>query len=879
MAKQLMPAAELEARSGDVPLTDEQWMQLSLFAQLKRKPTLDKFPGAVIVRRYRKDEIVFRQGEAGWTAYYILTSEDILAIKEHQLKAATRDADKTALEREVAELRQRVERLKNTPADDEARTAAKVYLAVAKKRSGSKPSLGRLLSLQGRQMAGPTRNTAGETLYIPQDGPATLSYDSLRAPLHEGELLGEMSCMYRSPRSGTVVAKRECYMIEMLRNILDQIQKDPVYKSKTDELYKKRVLALQLRKLSLFSELTDEEFAMVRDNIELLTVEPGTLICDEHERSDSLFIVRSGLVKVIKNISWLIDTEDVLSWSGLCTALKNSEAQPATPIGKIWALLPVRVTTLLRHAADPGQLSSSERVEILVSLNDLLKSPKLIDEKELQPLKDTSPLREAAKALLEERANLQKKKKELPDADTRKLNRLLLEAVFSQAIRSRAKHGGAECVLSYLSRGDYFGEIGLMLKRPSNATCIAYGHPNDYGQVELAKISAELFWKLVTSSDKLRDKLKVEIALRRKQSVERLLTPFWDESNPVQFSEQFEQLGLIQGQKLMLIDLDRCTRCDECVKACVNTHDDGRSRLFLDGPRFGKYLVPTTCRSCLDPVCMIGCPVGSIHRGDNREIVIEDWCIGCGLCGDSCPYGSIQMHDLGIIPENARAWRYLPASAVKGDKWKGRKFNDAGWLMGDAPFALDRSLRDELAERRPRGLIGAAVATDAICFRYEFHLTKQMLSEAAEMLLEIKSLAPAVNVWINGQEVQPEGKPKRDGTRIYPLPLKPTAAAADEKPAAPPPLYAGTNCLAVQVTQTANHTDILMQARLDEVRRPKLPDEVDKQIAQEIEEKLVTSRAVVCDMCSGLAGQVPACVNACPHDAAMRVNAQFEFPK
>ena len=43
---------------------------------------------------------------------------------------------------------------------------------------------------------------------------------------------------------------------------------------------------------------------------------------------------------------------------------------------------------------------------------------------------------------------------------------------------------------------------------------------------------------------------------------------------------------------------------------------------------------------------MIGCPVGSINRGDNGEIQIRDWCIGCSVCADQCPYGSIQMSPL-----------------------------------------------------------------------------------------------------------------------------------------------------------------------------------------------------------------------------------------
>src|SRR6266404_757782 len=86
MAKQLMPKAELERRASDVTMTDEQFLKIGLFAQLKRKPSLDKFPGAMVLRRFRKGEVIFRQGEAGWTAFYTLTSEDLLAIegKEEQ---------------------------------------------------------------------------------------------------------------------------------------------------------------------------------------------------------------------------------------------------------------------------------------------------------------------------------------------------------------------------------------------------------------------------------------------------------------------------------------------------------------------------------------------------------------------------------------------------------------------------------------------------------------------------------------------------------------------------------------------------------------------------------------------------------------------------
>ena len=97
-----------------------------------------------------------------------------------------------------------------------------------------------------------------------------------------------------------------------------------------------------------------------------------------------------------------------------------------------------------------------------------------------------------------------------------------------------------------------------------------------------------------------------------------------------------------------MLDLDKCTRCDQCTRGCIeehghHSHGTGVSRLLREGMRFGNYTVATSCRSCTDAHCMVGCPVDSIHRGRHQQIVIEDHCIGCGLCASNCPYGSIFM--------------------------------------------------------------------------------------------------------------------------------------------------------------------------------------------------------------------------------------------
>ena len=130
--------------------------------------------------------------------------------------------------------------------------------------------------------------------------------------------------------------------------------------------------------------------------------------------------------------------------------------------------------------------------------------------------------------------------------------------------------------------------------------------------------------------------------------------------------ERFLAQGLMEAQSLLVLDLEKCTRCDNCVRACADAHD-GVTRLVREGLRFDKYLVATSCRQCRDPLCMVGCPVGSIRRRNSLEVIIEDWCIGCGLCAKNCPYGNINLHPFTVRSGRSRGAR--PQSA----RWCGRK--------------------------------------------------------------------------------------------------------------------------------------------------------------------------------------------------------------
>jgi CRP-like cAMP-binding protein/Fe-S-cluster-containing hydrogenase component 2 len=222
---------------------------------------------------------------------------------------------------------------------------------------------------------------------------------------------------------------------------------------------------------------------------------------------------------------------------------------------------------------------------------------------------------------------------------------------------------GHEQVLNYLGPNKHFGEIGLVAELPQLAALIPESLLNRrtatcaaLDDVELVRITKTDFQEMLRRFTKLQDRF-ADIAhglLSRQSQTGQTATV------RSQHLQSFTEQGLFNAQKLLVLDLEACTRCDECSKACADTHQ-GVTRLIRDGLRFDKWLIASACRSCSDPYCLVGCPVDAIHRdGERKEITIESHCIGCGLCANNCPYGNINMHGIpGSRPDPTHPGRSL----------------------------------------------------------------------------------------------------------------------------------------------------------------------------------------------------------------------------
>jgi Fe-S-cluster-containing dehydrogenase component/CRP-like cAMP-binding protein len=230
-------------------------------------------------------------------------------------------------------------------------------------------------------------------------------------------------------------------------------------------------------------------------------------------------------------------------------------------------------------------------------------------------------------------------------------------------------HGAGWQTLAYLGKGQLFGLAELIYnhQRPAGSEPMALVDAlRAVGMVDAIQIPAHLVAEhLLPFIDhtSVAPPRKPIASLRSDGSYAEAIAdhrPALPEDLPSELPtgllEFVVQHRLNNGLQAMVIDLDRCTRCDDCVRACAATHD-GNPRFVRQGPRWDNLQFAEACMHCADPVCMVGCPTGAIHRNQDTGVVAIDdpTCIGCGVCAASCPYENIRMAE--VRDPQGRLWQ------------------------------------------------------------------------------------------------------------------------------------------------------------------------------------------------------------------------------
>ena len=214
---------------------------------------------------------------------------------------------------------------------------------------------------------------------------------------------------------------------------------------------------------------------------------------------------------------------------------------------------------------------------------------------------------------------------------------LLINSGFAR-VSKRVDHGAR--TVRHLSRNDTFGleeiaaaETGGKLELRASLHAIGY--------VDVIRIPTHLVRRLVLPN--------LPSRFRAGVLAPEALPALSDETETMRqgMMDFFVDHRFINGENAMVINLDRCVGCDDCVRACAVAHHNN-PRFARHGYTYENAMVVNACMHCTDPVCLIGCPTGAIHRLEEEgTVTIDDGiCIGCATCANSCPYNNIRMVDI-----------------------------------------------------------------------------------------------------------------------------------------------------------------------------------------------------------------------------------------
>lgn len=124
---------------------------------------------------------------------------------------------------------------------------------------------------------------------------------------------------------------------------------------------------------------------------------------------------------------------------------------------------------------------------------------------------------------------------------------------------------------------------------------------------------------------------------------------------------QIPRRSLERGEQYRFhFDMTKCIGCKCCVVACNEQNGNPATIHWrrvgeLEGghyPHVQRHHLSMGCNHCLEPSCLIGCPVEAYRKDPVTGIVIHsaDTCIGCQYCTWNCSYGVPQYNaERGVV--------------------------------------------------------------------------------------------------------------------------------------------------------------------------------------------------------------------------------------
>ncbi|MBE0479773.1 MAG: 4Fe-4S dicluster domain-containing protein [Dehalococcoidia bacterium] len=99
--------------------------------------------------------------------------------------------------------------------------------------------------------------------------------------------------------------------------------------------------------------------------------------------------------------------------------------------------------------------------------------------------------------------------------------------------------------------------------------------------------------------------------------------------------------------KSIVVNPDRCTGCRICELVCSLKHhgeyNPVKSRIKVNIFPRDFFFYPNVCSQCENAWCARICPAGALSRHSESGVVELDEmkCVGCKMCMQACPFGTM----------------------------------------------------------------------------------------------------------------------------------------------------------------------------------------------------------------------------------------------